>query len=140
MQQLLSHIVTIVESKNLERGFATQGTSFVRVDVTHHKTDIILTEMVKGCTLRKNSPNKSVTILHIGFLIGCHRVAVKDTGAKRTILRKLHSFRIGEFAAVISKEYREQSAEVVMSKTLMQEINPINSRLGSIVVSNKCKQ
>ncbi len=99
------------ESKQLPRGVTVESVTLNAVDMREYQIDGFLREIVKGDALRDNVPQESMIFLHARLLRGLRRVAEKQVGFLIAVQVVLESRDVGELAAIIRKEYREELSE-----------------------------
>ena len=72
----------------------------------HHEVDILLSQMIKGGTGRKDPADKLMIPFNIGFLSRCIWVAIKDMN-----IIAFNGRWIGEFGAIIRQENGKHGRE-----------------------------
>lgn len=80
---------------------------FVGIDMVHHPVDVVLCQVIKAASFRKDPPDQFVIDLNSSFLVRTAGITVKYPCAERQCCRigripVLDLYRIREFTAVIS--------------------------------------
>ena len=137
MQQLDSAFFTIEEGKGVKRRSVAETVSCVRIDVRSNERHIFLRKGIERRTGRKDPAEELVTAFDMRFLPGSHGIAVENSGAKRTVGSGFDCGRVGELGAVIRKDRGKEGTEIVMTETVVEEIDPVLNRLCSIRVAKE---
>ena len=101
------------------------------------KVHVLLRVGIEGRTVRENPPVHSMAAFHVRLLPGRHGITVENPGALLSVWCGFEGKRIGKFRAVIRQDDRKKSAEIVMPKPLVEELEAFPNRLRRVAVSEE---
>ena len=125
----MQHLFTVERGQKLCRRLAAELFPTVGIDVGHHEVNILLRQMIKGGTGRKELADKLMVPFNLGLLSRGIRIAIEDMN-----IIMFNSRRIRELSAVISKKNGEDGREARL-KTLAKDIKAGNHRGGGIGIA-----
>ena len=107
--------------------------------MAHHEQDIALLQVVKGCTFRKNAPDKFVGDLTATLLVRAPGITIEDSASYFSRRGTLNGDRIGKFTSSVGQGNREQLAILLMSKGFMQPFKNLCDRPCGVSFPQKCQ-
>ena len=105
--------------------------------MAHHQFNVILRQMVKTGSFRKNPADHFMAHLTAALLIGTLRITVEDLCSYFALLVALDGHWIREFAPPVTKKYRKEDPESLTPKELIQMIKSLRDGSGVIEIAQK---
>ena len=102
--------------------------------MTHHQGNVSLRQMVERSAFGKDPPDEFVRYLNTALLVGALRVTVEHSCSDFAPFVTFQRYRICEFTASVSENYREQPAEIFSTKPLVQFLDNICYRTSCVGV------
>ena len=128
----LQYLFSVLEGKNIIRAFVTESWPCIGIDVAHHEIDLSLCIPAQIGPFRNTAPYHFMIVLAVPLLVWSVGVAVEETGPLVPLPVQFDCPGIGEFAAVIGQESREELDEDIRAELKIQPFEYINDRLGII--------
>lgn len=107
--------------------------------MAHYEQNVALLQMIKGCTLWKNTADKFMCDLTAALLVGALWIAVENSAPHLAELSTLNGHGIGKFAASVRQNDWKQTAVLLVPKGFVQPLKSLCNRPCCVPVSQKCK-
>ena len=104
----------VKETEDVIRALIAKTVSAVRIDVIHHKGDILLGVQAKVLTLGNEAANELVISFTGSLLVRRGRIAVKEMSPTYAVGPEFNCSGIGEFRAIVSQEDPERTFPFTM--------------------------
>ena len=131
--------VTVKETEDVIRGLIAEAVSAVRIDVVHHKRDILLGVKAKVLSLGDEAADEFMISFTGSFLVRRGRVTIKEMSPTYTVRPEFDCRWIGEFRAIIGQKNIEETVEGISPEGAAERFKDIRYRTGIIEIPKECK-
>jgi len=112
--QQIQYVFSVKKREHFIGTFVSDTLPPVRIDVIHHKCDVVLRIQSKIFAFGNEHPDKLMVSLRGTFLIWGAGITVIDPGTSYTFLIEFNRLRIGKLTSVVGKANAENTGKQIM--------------------------
>ena len=135
--QQIQYVFSVKKREHFIGTFVSDTLPPVRIDVIHHKCDVVLRIQSKIFAFGNEHPDILMVPLRGTFLVWGAGIAVKDAGPSHARPVEFDRFRVGELTSVVRKAYPENAGKPIVTKSPVQVIEDIDDRSRVVMVTKE---